>query len=261
MNAIKELATSFFIFKLTCSKVIYLKENTLTHSFKNHYSKRIKHTLQGFFYREIRCPTKGGNLVVSLKAKNFVLFPSVGYLPNQKNWVPLSPDHRPHIGKRVSLIAFRQILSKILPEACIFSNTIMTFLKNLIGTKSFIRKQCPAGLSPTIIPHYAPKHLWKTLGMGKNSTQKLTSFFCGCSHSCCMIFVSTLGFMYTYVMLVLINWCLLSVVFSMTKALNHQSFLMHNFYSPPSFNATWKTLLVRTLVFLFFALFFLFQTL
>ena len=48
----------------------------------------------------------------------------------------------------------------------------MTYLKNFIGTKSIDRKQFPAGLSPGIIPHYPPKHLWKTLGMGKNHTQQ-----------------------------------------------------------------------------------------
>ena len=39
-------------------------------------------------------------------------------------------------------------------------------------------KQCPAELSPTIIPHYPPKHLWETLEMGKNPTQqpKIHSF-------------------------------------------------------------------------------------
>ena len=79
-----------------------------------------------------------------------------------------------HTEKKVSLVAFRQFFSKILPQACIFSNTIMTYLKNLVGTKSLNTKQFPAALSPRIIPHYplSPKHLWKTLGMGKNPTQQ-----------------------------------------------------------------------------------------
>ena len=83
----------------------------------------------------------------------------------------MSPDHRPHIGKEVCLIAFRQILSKSFPETCIFSNTIMTYLKKLVGTKSLNTKQCPGRLSPRIISHYPPKHLWETLGMRENSTQ------------------------------------------------------------------------------------------
>ena len=47
----------------------------------------------------------------------------------------------------------------------------MTYLKNFIGTKSLDTKQCPAGLSPRIIPHYPTKHLWENLGMAKNHIQ------------------------------------------------------------------------------------------
>ena len=80
--------------------------------------------------------------------------------------------------KKLSLIAFRKILLKIFPEACIFSNTIMTCLITFVGTKSLNTKQCPEGLSLRIIPHYLRKHLWETLGMGKNPTQqpKIYSF-------------------------------------------------------------------------------------
>ena len=59
-----------------------------------------------------------------------------------------------------------------------------------------------------------------------------TSFIWGCSYYCCIIYVSTSGFMYTCVMLILINWYLLNVVFSMTKALNGQSSPKQNFRSP-----------------------------
>ena len=60
----------------------------------------------------------------------------------------------------------------------------MTYLKNLVGTKSLNTKHFPAGLSPGIIPHYPPplpphpKSLWKTLGMEKNPTKqpKMHSF-------------------------------------------------------------------------------------
>ena len=40
------------------------------------------------------------------------------------------------------------------------------------------------------------------------------------------------GFMYTPVMLILINQCLLNVAFRMTKALNGQSSHKQNSYSP-----------------------------
>ena len=54
--------------------------------------------------------------------------------------------------KKVSLIAFRQIFSKILPDAYISSNTVKIYLKKFIGTKSINTKQYQAGLSPRIIP-------------------------------------------------------------------------------------------------------------
>ena len=113
---------------------------------------------------------------VSLQAKNFDF---CCMSPAPKNWVPLSPDHRPYIGKKmVTLIAFRQILSKLLPEACILSNTMMTYLKKLVGNKSHNTKQCSARLSPRILPHYPPKHLWETPWMRKIPTQqpKIYSF-------------------------------------------------------------------------------------
>ena len=49
---------------------------------------------------------------------------------------PHPSDHGPHIGKKVTLIAFRQILPKILPVACISRSIIIFYLKNLVGTKS-----------------------------------------------------------------------------------------------------------------------------
>ena len=59
---------------------------------------------------------------------------------------------KPHIGQNVSLIGFRQILPKYLPVMHIFSFTIITYLKKLLGVKFFFTKQRPAGLSPKIIP-------------------------------------------------------------------------------------------------------------
>ena len=62
--------------------------------------------------------------------------------------------------RKVSLIAFRQILPKILPAWYIFSNSIMANLKKLIGNKYLNRKQCPAGLSPRIISLHLYGKLW-----------------------------------------------------------------------------------------------------
>ena len=113
------------------------------------------------------------------KPKKFELSSSVGYHPHQKLESPclLITDHV--LEKKVSLIDFGQSFSKILPQACIFSNTIMPYLKKLIGTKSLNTKQCPAGLSPGIIPHYSPRTLMgNPRGWGRipPNSQKFTHF-------------------------------------------------------------------------------------
>ena len=90
----------------------------------------------------------------------------------------LSPDHRQHIGKKVSLIAFRQVLPKVLIVSYIFINTIMTNLKKFIGNKwnKFLNaKQCPALLSPRIIPLNFYGKLWGWRRIPANS-QKFTTF-------------------------------------------------------------------------------------
>lgn len=52
------------------------------------------------------------------------IFPKI---PHQKIEFPcLSPDCGPHIGQEVSLVTFRQILSKTLLVACILKGIIMT---------------------------------------------------------------------------------------------------------------------------------------
>ena len=56
--------------------------------------------------------------------------------------------------------------------AYIFSYTLIPNLKKLIGTNFLNTKQCPAGLSTIIIPHYTPKPLWETLGMWENPSQQ-----------------------------------------------------------------------------------------
>ena len=108
-----------------------------------------------------------------LPVKQKVLtFPFCWMSPQQKTEspCPLITDHI--LEKMVSLIAFRQTLSKILPEVCIFSNKIITYLKKLVGTISLITKQSPARSSPKFISHYPLKHLRETKGMGKNPTQQ-----------------------------------------------------------------------------------------
>ena len=79
------------------------------------------------------CPTKGGNLGGSPwkpKSLNFPLLLDI--TPTKKIESPWSQTT---YWEKVSLITFRQILPKILPEACIFSNIVMTYLKKFVGTK------------------------------------------------------------------------------------------------------------------------------
>ena len=210
---------------------------------------------------------------------------------------PLITDHA-HIGKKGISNSFYINFTKKFACAVHFQLRNMTYFKKFAGTKSLNTKHCLAGLSLRIISHYPPKHLWETLGIWENLTQQAKiysspppeksplinlhlpvskvsflshqiaifiqllyiSFICSCSHCCCIIFFLTSGFMYTYVMPILINQCLLNVVFSMAKALNGQS-SPSKFLFSPTFSAIWKTLLLLMLVFLFFTLPFLFQTL
>ena len=66
-----------------------------------------------------------------------------------------SLDCRPHTWKKsISDSCYTQMLPKILPVTRIFSFTIMTYLKKLIGIKSLNTKQCPARTitSPPVSP-------------------------------------------------------------------------------------------------------------
>ena len=63
-----------------------------------------------------------------------------------------SVDRRLHTWKKgISDSFYTQILPNILPVVRIFSFTIMTYLKKLIGIKFLNTKQCPAGFSHRII--------------------------------------------------------------------------------------------------------------
>ena len=104
-----------------------MKENTLTHYFQNYYSKQIKHLLQIFPYGEKDVPLKEtireGWSPCKPKSLSFCWIS----LP-PKNWVPLITDHTL---EKKCLIAFRKVLPKLLPAACIFSCTINTCFRKL----------------------------------------------------------------------------------------------------------------------------------
>ena len=136
MNAIKEFATSFVNLHAV-NLLIWKKILSLT-LFKIITVNGSSTLLRVFLMGRSGCPTKGGNLGGLPASQKVWTFPLCWISPPLKNWVPQITDYI--LGKKVLVIAFRQILSKILPEACIFSNTIMTYLKKLVGTKSLNTK-------------------------------------------------------------------------------------------------------------------------
>ena len=145
----------------------------------------------------------------------------------------------------------------------------MSHLKKLIRTVSLNTKQCLVGLPPQLY-HITPKTFMGNLGDVEESHPKakclliystrkipfnkftssaiksvipssikwqfLSNYPIQASFSTVVIavvsFFLTSDFMYRHIMLVLINRCLLNVVFSLTKALNGQSSPKENFYSP-----------------------------
>ena len=64
-----------------------------------------------------------------------------------------------YLEKRYLWVFRHKFYQKILPVMHIFSFTIMNYLKRFIGIKPLNRKQCPAGLSPIIIPSLSVPHL------------------------------------------------------------------------------------------------------
>ena len=138
-----------------------MKENTLTYSFQNHYSKQIKYSSEFFFWGDQDAPFRRrieGSFPASQK---FWIFSFCLISLPPKNWVHLSPDRRSHIGKK-GFNSFYTDFTKNSAEACIFSNTIMTYLKKLIGTK-FQQDHLPE-----LFPIVLLSILWETLEMGES---------------------------------------------------------------------------------------------
>ena len=129
-------------FKLTCCKYIDLKENTLSLFSKSLYTVSRSSTLPRIFLMgRSGWLTIGENFGGSTSKPKSLKFPLLfDFTPTKKLSSLLLWLHYIYREKKVSLTAFRQILSKILPEACIFSNTIMTYLKKFIATKSLDAK-------------------------------------------------------------------------------------------------------------------------
>ena len=150
----------FFIFKLAVNSFIWKKILSLT-LFKTITVSRSSILLRVFLQGRPGCPTKKknwGNLPASQKVW---IFPICWISPLAKKWVHLSPDRRSHIGKK-GFNSFYTDFTKNSAEACIFSNTIMTYLKKLIGTK-FQQDHLPE-----LFPIVLLSILWETLEMGES---------------------------------------------------------------------------------------------
>ena len=137
-----------------------------SHSFQNYYSNQTKYTPQGVLYGGPGFETRGETEEFSLKSCT-KFWASASFwmsLPTNKLSPPLffhgSPhpflDCGPHIGKKWSLIVFRQISQNILYVVHIFNFIITDYLKTFSGIKSLSKKQCPAELSLWIIPPVYP---------------------------------------------------------------------------------------------------------
>ena len=100
---------------------------------------------------------------IYIKVTSFNIYPNfwdyiyrVGFPCNPKslNFHLLLDKNTTYWEKKVPLIAFRQVSTKILPPACI--QLLWYIWKSSIKTKSLNTKQSPAGLSPRIIRQVSP---------------------------------------------------------------------------------------------------------
>ena len=140
MNTIKECATCFSFPNLHAVNLLLWDTILSLTLLKIIMLSRSSFLLSVFLMRWSGCRTGGASLQVQ-KSK---FPPFAEYHPLHQNIESFCPstDHRSHIRKKVSLIAFRHF----------FTYTIMIYLRNFVGTKSLNTKQCTAGIYPTIIP-------------------------------------------------------------------------------------------------------------
>ena len=166
-----------FIFKLTCCKFTNLKENFFTHSFQNHYIALSRSSILLRIFLMGRY-TKQGNLGgLPADPKGWTLpFCWISSFQKIVSPCPLMKDHI--LEKKISQVALREILSKIMPGACIFSNTIMTYMKRLVGTKFLTTKQCSADYLPQLDLIILLNIYGKTWEWGRTppKSQKFTHF-------------------------------------------------------------------------------------
>ena len=106
----------------------------------------------------------GGASPCKPKSLNFLLLLDI--TPTKKLSPPIPSLITNYIlEKRLSLIAFTQILPKIF-----------LIWKSSLELKPFIQNSVQQDYLPELCPNYPPKHLWETLGMGENPTQQLKNY-------------------------------------------------------------------------------------
>lgn len=163
------------------------------------------------------------------------------------------------LAKSISNNLYTNFLPKTVLVLHIFSFIITIYLNNFIGIKSFNTNQCPSELSPWIIPPcilYLTKYVTPTLIVPvapSRYNHPIQDLFIAAVIAVLSLFLSSC-YMYAYITLVLINQCVLNIIFSMAKALNGQNSSKQNLQDPSrTFKAIGKTLLKLLSVFLFFS--------
>ena len=99
--------------------------------------------LWGFRGAPLLCPNFKNQLFCWMSPATFCPCAIKSSLPLYSPFPPLIVDHI--LEKNSIYNSFRQILPYILPVACIFSRTIIPYLKEIIGIKSLNTKQCSVG--------------------------------------------------------------------------------------------------------------------
>ena len=154
MNTIRDFATSFPSVTLHAVNLL-LWRKILSHYFQSHYSNQTKHTRQGAFYGGSRFATQGGTGEGSEPPHQKIESSPFPYsLSPSRSWLQI-------IYCKKSLIAFTQILPKILPVVLIFSFIIMAYFKKFIGIKSHSTKLTSIIITLNFTPCIA--HLIKNL--------------------------------------------------------------------------------------------------
>ena len=174
MNAIEEFATSLLSLNLHAVITLIWKK-ILSHTlFKFITISRSSTLLRVFLMGRSGCRTKEGNLAGLLASQKVWTFPFCWISTPLKNWFPLSPDHTQYIGKKVSLTAFRQILSKLA-----FSVTQSRLIwKSSLELNALIQNSVQQDYLPELYPIVPLNGYGKHWGWGwiTRNSQKFTHF-------------------------------------------------------------------------------------